>query len=132
MNYNLYPIQEMQLEATNIHIGGCLKARRKELNLTQQGLANAMGVSYQQIQKYENGTNKISADRLFFISILLGVDLSYFFSFNHELKTQVKATNQTDFCANEIDQLIKMDCVNPAVRTALVNLIETMNNPEGS
>jgi transcriptional regulator with XRE-family HTH domain len=61
------------------HVGERIRLRRTELGLTQEQLADALDVSYQQIQKYETGANRISAGGLFEISHKLLVDVSYFF-----------------------------------------------------
>lgn len=61
------------------HVGERIRHRRTELGLTQERLAQALAVSYQQIQKYETGANRISAGRLFEISQKLDVDVGYFF-----------------------------------------------------
>ena len=61
------------------HVGERIRARRAELGLTQEQLAQALQVSYQQVQKYETGANRISAGRMFEIARKLGVDISYFF-----------------------------------------------------
>ncbi len=61
------------------YVGQRIRMRRSERGVTQQELARALGISYQQVQKYENGTNRISAGRLYVVARLLGVDLSYFF-----------------------------------------------------
>jgi transcriptional regulator with XRE-family HTH domain len=61
------------------HIGARLRRRRLLLRLTQRELAIAIGVRFQQIQKYEFGMNKISAARLWAIARSLDVPVSYFF-----------------------------------------------------
>jgi transcriptional regulator with XRE-family HTH domain len=61
------------------HVGERIRLRRAERGLTQDQLAAALDVSYQQIQKYETGANRISAGRLYEISRRLGVDVGYFF-----------------------------------------------------
>jgi transcriptional regulator with XRE-family HTH domain len=61
------------------HVGERIRARRAELGLTQEQLAQALQVSYQQVQKYETGANRISAGKIFEIARKLGVDVSYFF-----------------------------------------------------
>jgi transcriptional regulator with XRE-family HTH domain len=61
------------------HIGGRLRERRVMNGLTQQGLADLIGVTYQQAHKYENGVNRIAAGRLYTIAQVLGVDVGYFF-----------------------------------------------------
>jgi transcriptional regulator with XRE-family HTH domain len=61
------------------HVGRRMRERRRELNMSQQELAKEIGVAFQQVQKYENGTNRISAVRLFVLSHVLNVPVSYFF-----------------------------------------------------
>ncbi|GAB5469827.1 MAG: hypothetical protein Kilf2KO_28570 [Rhodospirillales bacterium] len=63
----------------DIVIGARVKARRKELGITQEMLGIATGRSFQQIQKYERGQNRISASLLWLIGKILGVPVSYFF-----------------------------------------------------
>jgi transcriptional regulator with XRE-family HTH domain len=60
-------------------IGKRIKSRRLFLGQNQQFLAEAIGVSYQQVQKYENGTDRVGASRLWAISIALDVPVSYFY-----------------------------------------------------
>jgi len=62
------------------YVGERIRERRTALGLTQEHLASALDISYQQIQKYETGSNRISAGRLYEISLRLGVDVGYFFS----------------------------------------------------
>ncbi len=61
------------------HVGVRVRLRRKLLGLTLQTLAKAVGVAYQQLQKYESGFNRVGASRLFNLSRVLGVPISYFF-----------------------------------------------------
>ncbi|WP_292020648.1 MULTISPECIES: helix-turn-helix domain-containing protein [unclassified Brevundimonas] len=56
------------LDPIDVEIGARVKQRREALGLTQQALASAIGVTFQQVQKYEKGTNRISASRLVRIS----------------------------------------------------------------
>jgi len=63
----------------DLHVGDRIRERRTLLGLTQTDVADAMGLSFQQIQKYESGGNRISAGRLFQIACLLDVDIDYFF-----------------------------------------------------
>lgn len=61
------------------HVGSRVRMRRMMLNMTQTDLGNATGITFQQIQKYENGTNRISASRLMQLSLVLKVPISFFF-----------------------------------------------------
>ncbi len=63
----------------DVHVGARLRARRTLLGLSQTALGDAMGISFQQLQKYETGGNRISASRLYDVSKILDVDISYFF-----------------------------------------------------
>lgn len=60
-------------------IGKRVKGRRLELDLSQERLADLVGVTFQQIQKYENGVNRIAASRLWDLARALGVPVSYFY-----------------------------------------------------
>ncbi len=60
------------------HVGARIRLRRTLLGMTQEQLAMALSISYQQIQKYETGANRVSAGRLFEIGQRLGVNVSYF------------------------------------------------------
>lgn len=66
---------------TNIDvlIGARIKGRRIALKISQTKLAEAVGVRFQQVQKYESGANRVSASRLLHIAETLGVSISYFF-----------------------------------------------------
>jgi transcriptional regulator with XRE-family HTH domain len=61
------------------HVGTRIRERRIMLGLTQQQLADLIGVTYQQAHKYERGINRVSAGRLFEIARVLSVPVSYFF-----------------------------------------------------
>ena len=66
-------------ENFNIHLGKKLRMRRLSLGLTQTKVANAMNVTFQQIQKYEKGTNGVSSSRLMQLSNFLKVPITYFY-----------------------------------------------------
>jgi len=63
----------------DVHIGVRLRQRRVLLGITQEVLAQRIGISFQQMQKYEIGENRISAARLFRLSQLLDVPVTWFF-----------------------------------------------------
>ena len=64
---------------TDIAVGQRIRAFRKEANLSQTELANQIGVTFQQVQKYENGTNRVGAGRLTMIARALDVSIIAFF-----------------------------------------------------
>jgi len=63
----------------DVHVGAAVRLRRKALNLTQQEVAAAIGLTFQQLQKYEKGTNRISASKLYELSRFLKVPIEWFF-----------------------------------------------------
>lgn len=63
----------------DIHVGQRLRMRRGLAGLSQEKLAEAVGVSFQQIQKYENGSNRVGARRLFDLGQVLSVPVEWFF-----------------------------------------------------
>ncbi len=63
----------------DVHVGKRIRHRRWLVGMTQQGLAERVGIKFQQIQKYETGANRVSASRLWDIADALGVEISFFF-----------------------------------------------------
>ncbi len=63
----------------DIHVGSRLKLRRTMMGMTQEKLGESLGVTFQQVQKYEKGTNRIGASRLQEISEILEAPVSFFF-----------------------------------------------------
>jgi transcriptional regulator with XRE-family HTH domain len=63
----------------DVHVGQRVRQRRWMIGMTQQQLANAVGIKFQQIQKYETGANRISASRLWDIAGALEVPVAFFF-----------------------------------------------------
>ena len=66
-------------------VGQRLRWRRRELKLTQEQLGEKLGLTFQQVQKYEKGVNRISAGRLFEIAQVLGITITYFYEGVDEL-----------------------------------------------
>ena len=64
---------------TDVHAGSRLRFQRQVRQLSQTDVANALGITFQQVQKYEKGTNRISASRLQALTNILGVSISFFF-----------------------------------------------------
>ena len=77
----------------NIHIGIRLKQKRIEKNLTQTKVAKVLNVTFQQIQKYEKGTNGLSASRMQALSNYFKVPISYFFEGFTEFKEEFNLEN---------------------------------------
>lgn len=63
----------------DIHVGSRIRLRRTMLGMSQEKLGESLGITFQQIQKYEKGTNRVGASRLQNISSVLNVPVSFFF-----------------------------------------------------
>lgn len=79
------------------HVGARIRERRVMMGLTQQQMADLIGVTYQQAHKYERGINRVSAGRLFDIAQALGVPVSYFFEGVEDGK-RLEATPRQRMC----------------------------------
>ncbi len=76
----------------DVHVGARLRQRRTLLGMSQTKLGGAIGVSFQQMQKYERGANRIGSGRLFALSRLLDVPVEYFFD---DMPSEVAASSPT-------------------------------------
>ncbi len=126
----------------DVHVGQRLKVRRSLLGLSQEQLANAVNLTFQQIQKYERGANRISAGRLFDFSKILDVPIGYFFdqygfsSTNANLVSGLSDNEQDDFQsedANIMDSKETLEVLrayysvkDPVERKNLLKLIKSM------
>ncbi len=73
------PLETKNPTLADQHVGRKLRWRRQELKLSQQELADRLGVTFQQIQKYERGANRVSAGRLFDLAQALETRITYFY-----------------------------------------------------
>lgn len=74
----------------DVHVGSRVREARKIFNLSQEGLAEALGITFQQVQKYEKGQNRIGASRLWDLAQVFGVSVNFFYEHMDE-----KAKNQS-------------------------------------
>ena len=77
----------------DLHVGKRIRQRRWLVGMTQQQLAEQVGIKFQQIQKYETGANRVSASRLWDISEAMGVPVNFFFE---GIENEVTAAGSTD------------------------------------
>lgn len=63
----------------DVHVGNRMRMRRQIVGMSQEKLGELLGITFQQVQKYEKGTNRISASRLFYSAKTLGVPVQFFF-----------------------------------------------------
>ncbi|MGQ0531383.1 MAG: helix-turn-helix domain-containing protein [Caulobacteraceae bacterium] len=93
--------------AIDLHVGKRLRRRRRLLGLTQQQLAESIGIRFQQIQKYECGANRVTASRLYELAVALNVPVNYFFEGLQSLDAAPNATpgapaNDRDLIAADV------------------------------
>jgi transcriptional regulator with XRE-family HTH domain len=87
----------------DVHVGQRLRLRRKLAGLSQTELGEKIGVTFQQLQKYESGANRISASRLFDLSRVLDVPVSYFFD---EMTENVSGAGKTEAALSDEPNLM--------------------------
>jgi transcriptional regulator with XRE-family HTH domain len=82
-------IEKNEPNPVDKHVGARIRLRRNILHLTQQKLADLLGLTFQQVQKYEKGLNRVGASRLWDISRVLEVSMDFFFEdMDNEVATQ--------------------------------------------
>ncbi|KQT04658.1 hypothetical protein ASG42_23560 [Rhizobium sp. Leaf391] len=82
--------------AIDVEVGARIRSRRRVLAMSQSKLGAALGLTFQQVQKYERGTNRVGASRLQNIANILNVPVSYFFDGNAEHVTAAALTSVLD------------------------------------
>ncbi|HTH96285.1 MAG TPA: helix-turn-helix transcriptional regulator [Stellaceae bacterium] len=80
-------------DPVDIHVGGRIRMRRILLGLSQETVASQLGISFQQLQKYESGANRISASRLYDVAYCLNAPVAYFFA---EMPEEVRYTDAVE------------------------------------
>jgi transcriptional regulator with XRE-family HTH domain len=119
--------------ATDQHVGKRVRIRRVMLDMSQTDVADGLGVAFQQVQKYENGTNRLSASRLQQISQILRVPVQFFFEGVPALKRQLgvsggpSPTYVSDFLATSDGlALVKafVQIKDPALRRSIVTMVK--------
>jgi transcriptional regulator with XRE-family HTH domain len=125
-----------QVEAWDVEVGRRIRARRLECWLSQQELAQGLGVSFQQVQKYEKGTNRVSAGRLLAICNLLQVPITFFYDSAappNSGETRLKPSRLFDLLDNPgtLQLAVAFDRLSDRnVRRAMVQLMEKLAGPE--
>ena len=72
-------LRAKQPNATDVHVGSRIKLRRRILGISQERLGESLGVTFQRVQKYERGTNRVGASRLQLLATVLNVPIAFFF-----------------------------------------------------
>jgi transcriptional regulator with XRE-family HTH domain len=116
------------------HVGARLRMRRTALGISQEKLGNALSLTFQQVQKYEKGTNRIGASRLLLISNFLDVSVDFFFEGAPNVEGQSQAAHGPVSPASISEFLATTDGIALAnafvriksaeLRRSIVNLVE--------
>ena len=114
------------------YVGERIRERRTVLGLTQEHLASALDISYQQVQKYETGANRVSAGRLYEVARKLDVDVSYFFEGLDE-DSDVNPLEHGGRNRSTIELVRNFsDIGDPAVRSAVSGLVKSLSARNGT
>lgn len=116
--------------AIDFHVGSRIRMRRLMVGMSQEKLGERLGITFQQVQKYEKGTNRVGSGRLHEIGRILGVPVSYFFE-GQELGTSgERDASSPDSAVPDKDSLELLQAFNaivdPQVRRALVNMARAL------
>jgi len=108
------------------HVGQRLRERRRSLELSQQDIARMLGISYQQVQKYECGLNRISAGRLYMLANIMRVTVSHFY----EGVPSVEAMHSDQMGATDKMRPIVDSLPNTNIRDALGDLVRAIRDSD--
>ncbi len=142
--------KESRPSPIDMHVGARIRLRRTLMGMSQERLGEALGLTFQQVQKYERGVNRVGASRLFDLSRVLDVSISFFFDDMPEPLANIHGTYQTTRAvggfAEAQDSFGVDDSMNrretlelvrayyritdPAVRKRVFDLIKSMGPPE--
>jgi transcriptional regulator with XRE-family HTH domain len=126
----------------DVHVGNRIRLRRTLLGMSQERLAEAIGLTFQQVQKYERGSNRVSSSRLFDLTRVLDVPISYFFeemSAKVEQQTpsnliNARALPENDFERDEMTKRESLELVrayyripDATVRRRLTDLVRSIS-----
>ena len=100
------------------HVGSRLRTRRTILGMSQEALGDAVGITFQQIQKYEKGLNRIGSSRLYEFACILNVEVSYFFE-------EISSLSDNESIASESYDEFKYDSLG---NKEILTLVRAYNN----
>ncbi|MCZ8036384.1 MAG: helix-turn-helix transcriptional regulator [Novosphingobium sp.] len=122
------------------HVGSRVRMQRLVAGVSQEKLGGALGLTFQQVQKYEKGSNRISASRLQQIANMLDVPVSFFFEGAPTSEGVAESFGQPGVNAHVSDFIVSSEGVqltkafvrikSPAVRRRIIDLVETLGEDE--
>jgi transcriptional regulator with XRE-family HTH domain len=140
--------RESRPSPIDVHVGARIRLRRTLLGMSQERLGEALGLTFQQVQKYERGVNRVGASRLFDLSRVLDVPISFFFddmpdsvagSFGGQSgrRSGTFADTQEGFGDDTLNRRETLELVrayyritDPAIRKRVFDLIKSMGPTE--
>ena len=121
----------------DIHVGGRIRLRRNMLGMSQEKLGENLGITFQQIQKYEKGTNRVGASRLQAIASILEVPVAFFFEDapggSEGLAEESQTTYVVDFLSSTEGLQLNRAFVrigDPKVRRKIIDLVRALADEE--
>lgn len=121
---------ENSLDPIAQHIGTRIRSKRKQFGWSQRGLADRVGLTFQQIQKYESGANKVSSPTLYHLARTLEVPVGYFYEgLDNPSDDLYLRVAQTPEGGEMMRSFIEIK--NPAARTSLVSMAKTLAGSQG-
>lgn len=113
------------------HVGLRMRMRRKELGLSQERLAEAVGLTFQQIQKYERATNRVSASKLWELSRALKTHVGYFYEGLTELEGEVQQSMHDFLLAPDgLELAANFPRIDTRLRRRVLELVRAMVGDE--
>ena len=143
------PDKESRPSPIDVHVGSRIRLRRTLLGMSQERLGEALGLTFQQVQKYERGVNRVGSSRLFDLSRVLDVPISFFFddmpdalssSYGAPSHKRLSgfAESQEGFADDTLNRRETLELVrayyritDPSVRKRVFELIKSMGPAEG-
>lgn len=115
----------------DVHIGRRIRMRREMLGLSQEKLSKMLGITFQQVQKYERGMNRIGGSRLWDISRILDVEIGFFYE---EMDTNTRQNSPRHYILNvkklkdEEKEITAYDPMTCRLNCKMITLLERINN----
>ena len=120
----------------DVHVGQRVRLRRTLLGMSQEKLGDALGLTFQQVQKYERGTNRIGSSRLYMLSHILDVPISFFFDDMDSSAVNGHGLADKSQSGYEADQLARRESLelvrayyriqDPSVRKRVFELVKSI------
>ena len=108
--------------AVDVHVGRRIRLRRTLLGMSQEQLGSALNITFQQVQKYERGANRVSASRLWDISQIIDVPISYFFEDMSDVTLQASPRKMASSTSEDV---AVDDAKDPMARRETLELVRT-------